>query len=163
MINIKRENLPYRQGVIGFIFNSEGKLLLIQNVHYQLNEWRQPGGGLEPNEEATAGVLREIEEELGIDKSEIELLGISHQINQFEWPDEVIETRIKQNRYFRGQQQKQICLRLIKEKTFKLQKEEIRETKWVAIEDLAKYLVFPEQLEKTMAIIDEFRGNGWIR
>ncbi len=58
-----------RHDVTLFVFNGE-RLALIRKPHFPEGVWRTPGGGIKPDEDFVAGVLREGREELGV---EIEL------------------------------------------------------------------------------------------
>ena len=55
-----------RHDVTFFVFNGH-RLALIQKPHYEPGVWRPPGGGLRPDEDFVAGVLREALEELGVE------------------------------------------------------------------------------------------------
>ncbi len=154
--------MPYRQGVIGYILNNKGELLLIQNNVYKENQWRQPGGGIEKGENEIEAVLREIKEELGISSTNLEVAGVSSILNVYEFPDEVLEYNVAQNRIFRGQQQKQVLLKLKSTPKIISDSKEIRKYAYVPLEKLADYLVFPQQFEKTIKVLEEFRKNGWM-
>lgn len=58
-------------GVFALIYNKQQELLLCLRNDYDL--WNVPGGGLEENESPWDGVLREIEEEIGV-KGKVERL-----------------------------------------------------------------------------------------
>jgi len=62
-------NPSRRHDVTLFVFNGN-RLALIRKPHFPEGIWRTPGGGVKPDEEFVAGVLREGREELGV---EIEL------------------------------------------------------------------------------------------
>jgi ADP-ribose pyrophosphatase YjhB (NUDIX family) len=62
-------NPSRRHDVTLFVFNGE-RLALIRKPHFPEGIWRTPGGGVKPDEDFVAGVLREGREELGV---EIEL------------------------------------------------------------------------------------------
>ena len=54
-----------RHDVTLFVFNGE-RLALIRKPHFPEGIWRTPGGGIKPDEDFVAGVLREGREELGV-------------------------------------------------------------------------------------------------
>ncbi len=58
----------YRVVAKAFITNSEGKVLVVKENH---DFWSLPGGGLEHGESAKECLMREIEEELGINDAHI--------------------------------------------------------------------------------------------
>jgi ADP-ribose pyrophosphatase YjhB (NUDIX family) len=62
-------NPSRRHDVTLFVFNGD-RLALIRKPHFPQGIWRTPGGGVKPDEEFEAAVLREAREELGV---EIEL------------------------------------------------------------------------------------------
>jgi ADP-ribose pyrophosphatase YjhB (NUDIX family) len=62
-------NPSRRHDVTLFVLNGE-RLALIRKPHFPEGIWRTPGGGVKPDEDFLAGVLREGREELGV---EIEL------------------------------------------------------------------------------------------
>lgn len=55
-----------RHDVTFFVFDTAGRLALIQKPSYPPGAWRPPGGGVEPGEEFEHGAQREAREELGI-------------------------------------------------------------------------------------------------
>lgn len=59
-------NPSRRHDVTLFVFNGD-RLALIRKPHFPGGVWRTPGGGIKPDEDFVAGVLREAREELGVD------------------------------------------------------------------------------------------------
>jgi ADP-ribose pyrophosphatase YjhB (NUDIX family) len=59
-------NPARRHDVTLFVFNGE-RLALIRKPHFPAGIWRTPGGGIKPNEDFVAGVVREGREELGVE------------------------------------------------------------------------------------------------
>jgi 8-oxo-dGTP diphosphatase len=55
--------------VAGALFDSQGRILIAQRPpgKHMAGGWEFPGGKLEPNEQALAGLTRELEEELGVE------------------------------------------------------------------------------------------------
>jgi ADP-ribose pyrophosphatase YjhB (NUDIX family) len=58
-------NPSRRHDVTLFVFNGN-RLALIRKPHFPEGIWRTPGGGVKPDEDFVAGVLREGREELGV-------------------------------------------------------------------------------------------------
>ena len=58
-------NPSRRHDVTLFVFNGD-RLALIRKPHFPDGIWRTPGGGVKPDEDFVAGVLREGREELGV-------------------------------------------------------------------------------------------------
>ncbi len=74
-----RRHLPrprFRAGVLAVISNREGEVLLLHHRFRGALPWGLPGGWLEPGEDPTAGMCRELSEELGldVDSSQLTLL-----------------------------------------------------------------------------------------
>ena len=64
----KRQQFPQGVEVVGsaIIENSEGKILLVKSPKWN-NKWLMPGGHIEPGEKIVEALLREAEEEVGLD------------------------------------------------------------------------------------------------
>lgn len=60
-----RYNPTRRHDVTLFVFNVD-RLALIRKPHFPEGVWRTPGGGVKPDEDFAAGVVREAREELGV-------------------------------------------------------------------------------------------------
>ncbi|MCD6595763.1 NUDIX hydrolase [bacterium] len=71
-----KHNIPstHRVAVGAYIFDSDGKILLLHRINPP-NIYAPPGGRLNPDENPFDGILREVDEETGI---EIDLLGPSY-------------------------------------------------------------------------------------
>ena len=153
---INRNNLTYRQSTSAVILDKLGRILIIQKNSYKNNEWDIPGGGIEKNEKPDIAILRELKEELGGDKFEI--IKTSIQTDCYEWPDELIEQKIIENKpVYRGQERVQFLVKFSgEENELKAQKEEIRTMKWVFPKALSTYFIFPHQMEKMKELLKEF-------
>ncbi len=149
------DGLPYRQGAIGIVMDTDNNFLVVQMVSYKENQWRFPGGGVEENETAAQALLREFKEELGTDKFEI--LKESTQINRYDWPEFVIVDNInKKSRYFRGQEQTQFLVKFTGSKEdIKVDPVELRTIKWVPYNQLKKHFVFGNQWEIAEKVFKE--------
>ena len=151
---INRNKLPYRQGVIGIIIDDDKNFLLVQMIIYGKDAWRFPGGGLEEGETLENSILRELKEELGI--NDFEIIKKAKFINQYEWPDHVIETGFKKGVKYRGQEQTSFLIKFKgKKENIKIQPEEIRKVKWVKHEELKTHFIFPNQWEKAEKVLRE--------
>lgn len=145
--------MEYRKKASGIILNSQNAMLLVQLTDYNDNEWNVPGGGIEEGESPDMAILRELKEELGTNK--FELIEQSLIVNRYDFPDELIERIIQEGKNFRGQEQIQFIFRFKGEDfEIKLQEDEIRKHKWVPLEVLKSYLLFPNQLENILKVIE---------
>jgi mutator protein MutT len=153
---INRNRLKYRQSTLAVIINSENKILLSQSKNYQENEWDFPGGGIEENETDDQTILRELNEELGTDKFII--IKKSSHIDKYEWPDRVIERKLREKgKSCRGQQRSQFLVKFIGDPSeIKIQQDELKKVIWVSVKESFQYLVFPNQLKHTKKLFNEF-------
>ncbi len=149
------EELPYRQGTIGIVFDNNSNFLVVQMIDYDENDWRFPGGGVENGEKEEETILRELKEELGTDS--FELLKKSGNIIKYDWPEQVIINQIKnKNRYFRGQTQTQFLIKFTGQKDdIKIDPKELRQIRWVKREELKDHLHFDHQLEEAERVLEE--------
>ncbi len=155
-LRINRDSLHYRQSTSAVIMNKLGQILIVQKSSYKDNEWDIPGGGVEEGEKPEVAIIRELSEELG--SSKFEVIKASKLIDSYEWPDELIKQKIKENKpVYRGQQRTQFLVKFTGEKNeLKTQEEEIKEIKWVFTNELPAHFVFPHQMEKMEELLNEF-------
>jgi putative (di)nucleoside polyphosphate hydrolase len=69
-------DLPYRPNVGAVLFNRDGKVFVarradLPNAEGEAGGWQLPQGGIDPDENPRAAVLRELAEEIGTDLAEI--------------------------------------------------------------------------------------------
>ena len=153
---MNRESLTYRQSTSAVILDKNGRILIVQNNSYKDNEWNIPGGGIEEGETPEITIMRELNEELGSDKFEI--VKISKQTYRYEWPDELINKKITENKpVFRGQERTRFLVKFLgEERDLTPQVEEIRTIKWVFPKELSTYLIFPNQMQEMDNLLKEF-------
>lgn len=73
----KRERLPVSVSAAVFITDSDGRLLLVkQAAEKRGGKWSPPGGGMEAHENPLATAQRETREEIGVDVSVLDLIGV---------------------------------------------------------------------------------------
>lgn len=151
-----RDDLRYRQSTSAVVLNKLGKILVVQKNNYKDNEWDVPGGGVEKGEKPEVAIIRELGEELGSGKFEV--IKASKLIDCYEWTDELINQKIKENKpIYRGQQRIQFLVKFTgEENELKTQEEEIRAIKWVSPDELSTYFIFPNQMEKMEELLKEF-------
>lgn len=153
---IDRNTLAYRESTTAMVTNNEGKIILVQKASYKDNEWDTPGGGVEENETPEQAILRELEEELGTNKFEI--IAKSKIVDHYEWPDEVIERKLKEKGHtWRGQQRTQFLIKFLGTETdINFPKDELKNVTWINPTELSKYFIFPNQFEKAQKLLEEF-------
>ena len=133
----------YRKGVSALIVNKKDEFLLVNLQSFKEHYFAIPGGGIESSESLEDAVYRETQEELGIIKNSLVLVGKSDSplIFMFKLNRDGVEYEGSE-RYFFG-------FRFIGEDgEIKLQAEEVRSYKWVSFENLCMYLLFDNQLEE---------------
>lgn len=130
--------------------------LLIQKQAYGDNQWNFPGGGIDTGELADSAIMRELEEELGTNKFTI----ISRSKNKmyYDWPDFVIKKRYSEkHELFRGQETIHFYIEYLGTKSeIKIDKKELKKSKWVKLLDLENYLIFDNQWRETKQVLKEF-------
>lgn len=153
---IDKNKLPYRQSTLAIVTDQSGKFLIVNKQAYEPNKyWSFPGGGVDGGETPEEAVTRELIEELESDKFEV--VGKSNHTYQYEWPDEVIERTFKEKgKYFRGTRLTQFWVKFIGNQDEVKAGDGIRTVKWVSREELKDHLLFPNQMENTEKMIQEF-------
>lgn len=153
-------SMPYRQGVVGIIIDSENNYLVVQMLEYQDNQWRFCGGGINDEEDHQKALLRELEEELG--SKNFEIIKESSIINRFEWPEHVTARRYLNNRKFwRGQEQKQFLVKYNgKKEDIKFDQSELKRIKWVKRKELESHFVFENQWKQAEETLKELFGRS---
>jgi putative (di)nucleoside polyphosphate hydrolase len=156
---IDRTNLKYRKSTCAMVIDNNNKVLIIQKLNWKESDWDFPGGGIDFGEVASKTILRELNEELG--SNLFEILKESNLVDRYEWPDEVIEMRrITKKENYRGQERAQFLVKFNgDQKDLNIQKSEIQNHKWVNINELEKYFIFPNQWNKTNNLLKEFEIN----
>ncbi len=143
----------FRKGVSALIVNKKQEFLLVNLQSFKTHFFALPGGGTENDESFEETAYREIEEELGIHKESLELIGQCKESLQFKFTTITLNRDGKeyegQERYFFGFQFTGSDNEII------LQESEIRAYKWVSFNELKDYLLFDNQLEETAEKIVE--------
>lgn len=139
----------YRKSVATFILSPENRLLIVRLIGYRANEWTVPGGGIEAGETALKAAYREIEEEVGFKEPDLQLEEISNIVNMYHFnPD----AKAIHSGYI-GQQRRQYIFKLVTKKEPTLQPEEVLEYKWIRLEEIDEYFVFPGQAENAKKVL----------
>lgn len=152
---MKRDEMPYRQSTLGIVVSGSGKFLVVNKTVYQDNQWSFPGGGIDEGESPEQALKRELVEELNSNKFEV--IGQSQNPYVYEWPDPVIEaTHQKKGKYFRGTHLTQFWVKFTGSPDEVRAGDGIKTIKWITQDELKTHLVFPNQLENTKKVIQEF-------
>ena len=140
----------YRANVLGVITDGNGNFLIQKNSRLT-NHWQFPQGGIDEGESAEEAVVREVSEELGIDRK---YLKISRQLpaeHSYEWP-----RHSQLLRGFRGQKQVAYLLKFVGNNSnidYK-NSHEVEDIKWVTKDKLLESL-HPVRREFIAKIINE--------
>ncbi len=152
-VSSKERKLLFRKGVSALIMNNKNEFLLVNLESFKNHFFAIPGGGLDGNESTSDAVYREIQEELGITRQSLELVGACEESLKL-----IFKTKKLQRdgieydgseRYFFG-------FKFIgNDGEIKLQEGEVRSYKWVSYGELKNYLLFDDQLKNTQEKILE--------
>ena len=152
----KQKKVPkFRKGVSTLIMNSKSEFLLVNLESFSGHFFVVPGGGLESGETLEDVAYREIEEELGIKNTSLELIGKSEKPLQFMMKTKKLH---RDGIEYDGSERYFFGFKFIgNDNEIKLQEGEIRSYKWVSYENLKDYLLFDHQnqLEDTSEKIRE--------
>ena len=128
-MNIKEKGYRLNVGII--VANSDGKLLYCKRKNS--DNWQFPQGGIDRNEDPFLAALRELYEEVGIQKDKVKLIKESENWYKYDLP-----RKYKKNNFlwndFKGQKQKWLLFKLIEEVMIDLNNEnnpEFDEFDWV--------------------------------
>ena len=99
----------FRPNVGIILANSEGRLLWARRIGGQ-DAWQFPQGGIKANEEPEVALFRELKEEVGLTKNDVEVLGVTRGWLRYRLPKKLI--RSKKTPVCIGQKQKWFLLKL---------------------------------------------------
>jgi putative (di)nucleoside polyphosphate hydrolase len=104
--------LPYRPNVGAVLFNGAGLVFVARRADFPNAEgpaggWQLPQGGIDPDEDPRAAMLRELAEEIGTDRAEI--IGEHPDWLTYDLPDHLIGVALHGR--WRGQRQRWYALR----------------------------------------------------
>ncbi len=140
----RQMRLPYRQGVIGFVVNQEGKFFIgrrhnspTDSYFMHIPHWQPPQGGINPGDSPEEAVLREVKEETGMTT---EIIHRCQEKTQYDWSVEFMRKRGK-GYHFRGQQKLVFLLKYKGDGSdIKLDHQELDDYRWVGPEELKKII-----------------------
>ena len=153
-MDINQTNKPYRLGINAIVVDKDNNFLLVQKNAYKDNEWNFLGGGREEGEALEQNLFRELKEEIGTEKSDLEIIGISAHKIEYDYPADTV-MKIHGGKY-RGQSYDQVILKFSGDKNkLVFTPDEFRTHKWVKASELEKHLIFPSQYKNHKLAIDE--------
>lgn len=101
----------YRPNVGLCVFNADGRVFLGKRIGLDSDDaWQMPQGGMDEGETPLQAALRELEEEIGVPASLVDVLEESADWIFYDFPPEIREAMAKRGNYL-GQKQKWFALR----------------------------------------------------
>ena len=129
----------FRAGTGALILNKNNEVLAFERTG-QTDAWQLPQGGIDLGERSIDGVYREVFEETGITKDEIELIAEHPEWLVYEFPEHV-----KLGHYL-GQAQKWYIFRLLSPPDSidlaKAEHNEFQAWRWMSMHDLAEQIIY---------------------
>jgi putative (di)nucleoside polyphosphate hydrolase len=125
---MKRPAKYFRAGVGAVITDGNGRVLALERSDFR-GAWQLPQGGLKRGETALQGVVREIEEETGLEARALKLLSRYPELLVYELP-----AKVQSKRTGMGQVQRWFFFTLKKPHTKRVKppKGEFRDAQWVS-------------------------------
>ena len=144
--NMSKKQL-FRKGISALIINKKNEFLLVNLESFKPHFFAVPGGGIEQEETLEEAGYREIEEELGIGKQSLQLIGRCKEPLQFRFKTKKLH---RNGIEYDGSERSFFGFTFIGEDTeITPQEGEVRSYKWVSYDDLKDYLLFDNQLVET--------------
>ena len=149
-----KSSKPYRKGVSAIVIDKDNNFLLVQKNGYKDNEWNFLGGGRGEGETMEQNLFRELNEEIGSERSDFEIVGTSAHKIEYDYPPGTA-LKVHGGKY-RGQSYDQVILRFVgKKDKLVFTAKEFKAHKWVKAKELVKHLIFPNQYKNHKKAIDE--------
>lgn len=101
----------YRSNVGIIIFNARGQLLWARRIGE--NSWQFPQGGIKPQETPEQALFRELDEEVGLQSQDVELVASTQDWLRYELPHRMRRQSDDREISFVGQKQRWFLLRLL--------------------------------------------------
>ncbi|MBV12777.1 MAG: RNA pyrophosphohydrolase [Flavobacteriaceae bacterium] len=109
-MNIKARE-GYRPNVAMIVINNDNKVLICRRRNTQT--WQFPQGGIDPNENIQEAMYRELHEEVGLSKEDVNIIGKSKKTITYDIPI-TLRSKVLGGK-FKGQDQKWFLLKTIKD------------------------------------------------
>lgn len=144
----------YRLNVGIILVNESGRVFWGKRQGH--DAWQFPQGGLMTNESATAAMYRELEEEIGLCKVDVKILGVTKRWLRYRLPPQYI--RHGKEPIVIGQKQKWFLLKLVSsEQKIRLDLSDTPEFdswRWIDYEEPSKQVIFFKQQVYAQALKD---------
>ena len=137
-----KKALPYRPGAGVMLLNRDGKVFVAQRLDSTLEAWQMPQGGLDEGEDPQDGALRELEEETGIRRDQVEVIARAPEALLYDLPDDLVGKLWKGR--WRGQRQHWFLCRFLgrdEDVTLETEHPEFRVWKWADPAELPAMIV----------------------
>ena len=147
----------YRPNVGMMIINQKKEIFVGKRIDHPSNFWQMPQGGIDAQEIPSIAALREMEEEVGIKKNNVDLLTESKDWYYYSIPSDLAKTLWKGK--YKGQRQKWFLYKFKgTDKDINIQTEhpEFSDYKWVAKDFLVPNIV-PFKKEIYEKLLVEFK------
>ena len=99
----------YRLNVAMIVLNKDNKVLFCKRRNTE--NWQFPQGGVDENENIESAMFRELNEEVGLEKDNVEIKAVSQNLIYYDIPKN-IRSRVLGGK-FKGQAQKYFLLKLV--------------------------------------------------
>lgn len=147
----------YRKGISALIVNAKNEFLLVNLISFEEKYFAIPGGGVEKEETLEEAAYREIKEELGINYTSLERVGVGHEPLLFTFKVPKVN---REGKEYIGSERHFFAFRFIgSDDEIHLAENEVRAYKWVPFSELGLYLLFDNQLVDTTEKIKEIFGD----
>ena len=144
----KTHQLPYRPGVGVMLLNADGRVFVGQRLDSTLEAWQMPQGGVDDGEDTLEAAHRELEEETGIRRDLVQIIGCAEEELIYDLPEDLIG-KLWKGRY-RGQRQTWYLARFVgsdEDVNIETEHPEFRAWKWADPAELPAMIVpFKRQL-----------------
>lgn len=149
--------LPYRPCVGLMVLNADGLVFSGRRLDNDTDAWQMPQGGVDPGETEQVAALRELEEEIGLNASQVRILDQAPELVHYDLPLSVA-AKLWRGRY-RGQSQRWFALRLLTDDAainIATKHPEFSEWRWMRAPDLLNAIVpfKRDAYEKVFAMFD---------
>ena len=108
---MNREALPYRPGVGIMLVNPANRVFVGQRFDSTVEAWQMPQGGIDDGEKPKQAALRELWEETGIRKDQVEKIAKARDWVHYDLPDDLLG-KVWKGRY-KGQKQRWFLFRFL--------------------------------------------------